>query len=141
MEKRRVYNERKYDIGLVMQNGVERVVHPGSFVLLDQDEIEYAASIAPALFEGEKQLRLEDRSLSVKLGFVQSEHDETLSHEFIRKKLVARNPVIKAWLDSVTEPYLLDVIYDVAVTMDLPASKLLLLRERMPEKEFIATEE
>ena len=36
-----------------------------------------------------------------------------------------------------TEPYLLDAIYDVAAEMDLPASKLQLLKERMPEREFI----
>ena len=64
MEKIRVYNERKYSIGLLLQSGVECVIRPGSFALLSQDEIEYLASIAPSLFEGEKQLRLEDRALA-----------------------------------------------------------------------------
>ena len=61
--------------------------------------------------------------------------------EAIRKKLSLRNPQVKAWLDDIKEPYLLDAIFDVAMTMDLPASKLQLLQERMPEKEFIKTEE
>ena len=65
MEKTRVYNERKYDVGLLLQNGSERVIHAGSFALLARDEIEYLASIAPSLFENEKQLRLEDRGMAV----------------------------------------------------------------------------
>lgn len=140
MEKVRVYNERKYSIGLLLQNGAERIVHPGSFALLARDEIEYLSSIAPALFDGEKQLRLEDRALAVQLGFVSSEQAETLDAEAIRKHLSQRVPQVKAWLDGIKEAYLLDAICDVAVEMDLPASKLQLLKERMPEREFIREE-
>lgn len=56
----------------------------------------------------------------------------------IRKCLAQRVPQVKAWLDGIQEAYLLDVIGDVAAEMDLPASKLQLLQERMPEREFIA---
>ena len=90
MEKTRVYNQRKYAVGLILQNGAERVVHPGSFILLSRDEIEYLASIAPALFDGEKQLRLEDRALAAQLGFVDDAQAETLDAEAIRKKLNQR---------------------------------------------------
>ena len=58
MEKTRVYNPRKYDIGLLLQNGSERVIHAGSFALLSRDDIEYLISIAPALFENEKLMTL-----------------------------------------------------------------------------------
>ena len=40
LEKTRVYNPRKYDIGLLLQNGSERVIHAGSFALLSRDDIE-----------------------------------------------------------------------------------------------------
>lgn len=137
MDKTRVYNQRKYSIGLILQNGAERVIHPGSFALLARDEIEYLASIAPSLFDGEKQLRLEDRALAAQLGFVDEAQAETLDAEAIRKRLSQRVPQVRVWLEGVTEPYLLDAIYDVAAEMDLPASKLQLLKERMPEREFI----
>ena len=42
MDKIRVYNPRKYDIGLVLQSGMERVIHPGSFTPMARDDIEYA---------------------------------------------------------------------------------------------------
>ena len=137
MDKTRVYNQRKYSIGLILQNGAERVIHPGSFALLARDEIEYLASIAPSLFDGEKQLRLEDRALAAQLGFVDDAQAETLDAEAIRKRLSQRVPQVRVWLEGVTEPYLLDAICDVAAEMDLPASKLQLLKERMPEREFI----
>lgn len=47
---------------------------------------------------------------------------------------------VKAWLDGIHEAYLLDAICDVAAQMDLPASKLQLLQERMPEREFLKSE-
>lgn len=140
MDKTRVYNQRKYSIGLVLQNGLEYTIKPGSFALLTCDEIEYLASIAPALFEGEKQLRLEDRALATQLGFVECAQAESLDAEAIRKHLSQRAPQVKAWLDGVREPYLLDAICDVAAEMDLPASKLQLLKERMPNREFIREE-
>lgn len=140
MEKTRVYNQRKYDVGMILQNGAERVVHPGSFILLSRDEIEYLASIAPALFDGEKQLRLEDRALAAQLGFVDDAQAETLDADVIRKKLNQRAPQLRAWPDGISEPYLLDAICDVAAEMDLPASKLQLLQERMPGREFLHAE-
>lgn len=108
--------------------------------MLTRDEIEYLASIAPTLFEGEKQLRLEDRALATQLGFVEGAQVESLDAEAIRKHLSQRVPQVKAWLDGIREPYLLDAICDVAAEMDLPASKLQLLKERMPNREFIREE-
>lgn len=140
MEKIRVYNPRKYAIGVILQNGTERSILPGSFALLSKDDIEYLASIAPALFEGEKQLRLDDRNLAVDLGFIESVDQPVLDDEEIRKNLGQRVSSVKAWLAGIHEAYLLDAICDVAATMDLPASKLQLLQERMPEREFLKTE-
>lgn len=135
--KIRVYNDRKYPIGLILPNGLERVVHAQSYTLLSREEIEYAASNAPRLFEGERQLRLEDRGLSQQMGFIESAEQPVLDDAEIRKKLNLRASQMKGWLDSVTEDYLLDAIFDVAMAMDLPASKLQILRERMPDKEWL----
>ena len=63
-----------------------------------------------------------------------------LDAETIQKKLGLRVGQLKAWLDGVSEPYLLDAICDVAAEMDLPASKLQLLQERMPGREFLHAE-
>lgn len=140
MEKIRVYNPRKFAVGVTLQNGAERAVMPGSFAMLSRDEIEYLASIAPSLFEGEKVLRLEDRELALQLGFIDTPAQPTLDADEIRRKLGQRVPQLKAWLNTVQEAYLLDAICDVAAEMDLPASKLQLLQERMPHREFLSVE-
>ena len=84
MEKIKVYNARKYAIGLILQNGAERVILPGSFALLTRDDIEYAGAIAPQLFVGEKQLYLEDRQLAAQLGFIDDPAVPRMDAEEIR---------------------------------------------------------
>lgn len=140
MEKIRVYNPRKFAIGVILQNGAERAILPGSFALLSKDDIEYLASIAPALFEDENLLQIEDRTVAVDLGFIDSLEKPVLDADEIRRCLGQRISQVKAWLEGIEEEYLLDTICDVAAEMDLPASKLQLLKERMPEREFLAKE-
>ena len=139
-DKMKVYNDRKYPVGLILQNGLERIVHSAGYTLLSRDEIEFVASNAPRLFEGERQLRLEDRETAAQMGFIESAEIPVMNDEEIRKRLSLRTNQLTTWLDGVSEPYLLDAIYDVAMTMDLPASKLQLLQERMPDREFIRAE-
>ena len=140
MEKIRVYNPLKFNIGLILANGTERTVLAGSYTLLTKEDIEYLASIAPKLFMGEKQLRLEDRELAVELGFIESVDQPVLNEEEIRKNLSQRVSHVKTWLDGIEEPFIIDIICDVAAQMDLPASKLQLLQERMPSREFLTAE-
>ncbi|MBQ3478414.1 MAG: hypothetical protein IJH25_09595 [Clostridia bacterium] len=140
MDNFRVYNARKYAIGLILQNGVERVILPGSFALLTRNDIEYAGAVAPDLFVGEKQLYLEDRKLAFQLGFIDDPESPMLNADEIKKKLVLRPAQLKTWLDTIQEAYLLDTICDVAATMDLPASKLQLLQDRLPARDFLKTE-
>lgn len=139
MERYRVYNDRQYNIGLLLPNGTERVVSPGAYTLMTKEEIEHMTGIAPGLFAGEKQLRLEDRKLAVELGFVLSEDVAVFDAAFIRKQLGFGAAKVKAWLETVTEPYLLEEVLAVVRTMDLPASKLQVIQERVPGQALIQT--
>lgn len=141
MEKIRVINDRRYDIGLRLQNGTERVVKAGSYTLLPSEEIEYIASQAPGIFRDERQLRLEDRELALNLGFIQNTSAPVFDETEIRKQLSGRTQQIRAWLETIEKPYLLDEVYTVAMTMDLPASKLQLLQEKMPDREMVQAAE
>lgn len=142
MEQRiRVYNDRKYDIGLLLQNGMERVVKPGSYTLLSREEIEHLAAIAPGMFFGENQLRLENRALAVELGFILDESVPVFGPDLIRKHLSGSAAKLKQWLDGITDPPLLEEVYEVARGMDLPASKLQVLQDRLPGKTLIEPKE
>lgn len=123
MESIRVYNDRKYDIGLILQNGREQVIKHGSFVNMPVDEVEYQISVAPGLFEGEKQLRLSERGLAAELRLVEDVAQPVFDEAYIREQLNQRPNQLAKWLDGIRESYLLDMVYDVASGMDLPASK------------------
>lgn len=140
MERIKVINARAYDIGLMLPNGTERVAHAGSYTLLTRDELDHLVSVAPSLFIGEKQLRLEDRKLAVELGFAKSEDAPVFGEAEIRKQLAQKPQALKAWLDGIQEPYLLDEVFRVAQGMDLPATKLQIIQERFPGRPLVSAE-
>jgi len=137
LDRIKVCNDRRYDIGVRLSNNTERVIPAGGFALLPKEEVEYLFSIAPKLFAGERQLRLEDRKLAVEFGFIQDEAAPLFGDAEIRKQLAGRVAAMKKWLDGITEPFLLDEIFTVARAMDLPASKLQVLQEKFPDRLLI----
>lgn len=137
----RITNVRKFNVGVKLQNGIEYNIKPGGFITLSRTDVEYIASIAPELFREEKILRLDDREVSVENGFIGSVEEEPLDEEQIRKRLAMPVKKMATWLEGVTEPYLLDAVYDVARTMDLPAGKLRALQAKMPDRDILETED
>ena len=61
-----------------------------------------------------------------------------VTDEDIRKKLAGTAKSIEKWLDEITEPYILDRIFDVAKDMNLNMSKIKVLQSKMPEKDFLS---
>lgn len=74
----------------------------------------------------------------MEMGFILDEHVPVFGEADIRKHLSGSASKLKAWLEGITEPYLLEEIVAVALTMDLPASKLQVLQDRCPGKSFVA---
>ena len=140
MDRIKIINDRRYDIGIRLPNNTERVIKSGGYTLLTRDELEFVISLAPGLFNGEKQLRLEERPVALELGLIKDENMPLFNEAEIKKQLSARLSVMKAWLDGITEPYLLSEVFDVAKKMDLPASKLQALQEKFPDRALIQPE-
>ena len=63
-----------------------------------------------------------------------------VSDEEISKKLGGTAKKLDEWLKTITEGYVLERIYDKAITMNLPASKLRVLQDRMPGRNFLVGE-
>lgn len=122
-DKVRVVNQTRYDIGVRLMNGIERNIHGGSFIVLDRDDVEYVMSIAPKLFAAPSQLLVKDDELLQTLGVAESEKEATVDREEIRKKISGSAKNLKAWLDTVEAPFVLDIVFQLAKEMDLPASK------------------
>lgn len=55
------------------------------------------ASIAPGLFDRERQLRLDDRELAVELGFIEAEDNKPLDDDMIRKNLGLSPAKLRQW--------------------------------------------
>jgi hypothetical protein len=55
----------------------------------------------------------------------------------IRKKLSMSAKKISEWLDTIEVDHVLGHVYEVAMTMDLPKTKLAALKAKMPDNEFI----
>lgn len=68
--------------------------------------------------------------------------DETMpihmNDDQIMAQLKMSTNKIKAWIETIEDAAELHSIYEVAKSMDLPASKLKLLASYMPEKDFLA---
>lgn len=89
------------------------------------------------MFEGERQLQLGDRDLAVELGFIKGPENKPLDEAEIRKQLGQSATKLRQWLDGIDEPYLLDAVFEIAMTMELSSSKLKALQEKMPDREFL----
>ena len=122
-DKVRVLNQTSYDIGLKLMNGAERNIHGGSFIVLSRDDVEYVMGLAPKLFVAPCQLLVQDDELLQDFGVAEKVDEVKIDREEIGRKLAGSLKSMKAWLETVDAPFVLDIIRQVADGMDLPASK------------------
>ena len=135
MEEKRakVTNCTKYAIGVRLINGIERNFPAGSSLRLPKEDIEYIMSIAPSLFA----VRVEDEELNELAGIDLSVENLTTDEAVIEKKLKGPIGAMKTWIEPITQKHMLEAIYQVAKKLDLPVSKMKILKEKMPEHYFL----
>ena len=129
----KVKNLTGYSIGLRLINGIERNIAPGTIIYIPRDDLEYNISIARSLFEAPKQLEIEDQETNEAAGLSYGEEDVVCGDEEIAKKLKGGNAALKKWISEISQPHILEKIYHMANELDLPVSKMKILKEKMPE--------
>ena len=132
-------NPQKFDVGIVTLEKPQGVsVKAGSFVVVNQNELNYLASICTLLQDGILMVD-EDHAdgFMQQLGVDPATDTHFMKDEDIKKKLGGTVKKMKEWLETVAAGHVLERIYDIAVTMNLSADKLKVLAEKMPDKEFI----
>lgn len=132
-ERVRITNMAKHDIGLVNQTGIEYNIKAGMFITLGKDDAEYMVAMARKSFENGK-LVLGDRELAADLGLTTPDELNPNSEEAVRKALGGNAKVLKKYVEGIQEESLIEVIWEVANQMDLPASKMAVLKEAFPQK-------
>ena len=137
-EKIKLWNPQKFDVGIVTpENKLGINIQAGSFALVSEDDIAYLATISDVFRKG--ILKVEEKNLDVMqgVGIDQQNDPHFISNEEIQKKLSGTTKKIKEWLGTIDEAYILDRVYDIAMGMNLSLDKIKILKEKMPNKEFI----
>ncbi len=137
-EKIKVYNPQKFDVGVALLDkplGIN--IKAGSFVKMTEDDVSYITSISTLFQRGILRVEEASEDIVASAGIDAKTDPNFIDDEDIRKKLNLSAKKIEEWLDTVTEEYVLDRIYDVAKDMNLNVSKIKVLQEKMPERNFM----
>ena len=130
----RLWNKQKFDIGVVLADnpvGIN-IVH-GKFQMVSEDDLYFISANCDFLQRGLLEVEEKNAALMEEVGVVST----AVSDEDIQKNLSGSAKKLGEWIAPITDPIVLDRIYDLAMQMDLSAAKLKMLREKMPEREFI----
>ena len=139
----RVTNKCRYDIGVKLSGGQEVVITPGSFQLLTADDIAYIESICSCdrFFSKRMLVPYDQNGKEVpmdQLGmYIEEDSAPHLDDVGIAAMLKQSVKKVEAWIKDIEDPSELHAILAVAQEMDLPASKLKILNEKMPEKDLL----
>lgn len=133
MERVRITNETRYNIGLVSQSKIEYNIRPHAFITLNRDDAEYMIARVPSLFQ-EGKLRVDNEELAQDMGIIAPGDVSPWSEDAVRKILSGKVAAISEWAKNITDNSIAEVVYDVAMQMDLSASKMRVLKEVWPEK-------
>lgn len=138
----RVCNRCKYDIGVITIAGLPINIPAGSMQLLTVNDIIYIESscnnkkffaakmLVPVNLEG-VEVPLEE------IGLYSDEQQERVDDEEITAMLKQSPKKIEAWLNGIEDETELHSVYMVAKDMDLPMSKLKVLKSFMPNKDWL----
>jgi len=94
-------------------------------------------ALAPKLFATPThagELRIDDEELANNLSLVAPGDPSPADDVVVRKALGGNNASLKKYLATVKEPYLIEAVCTMAKEMDLPTSKMKLIKEAFPNK-------
>jgi hypothetical protein len=139
-EKMRLNNPNKFAVGIITpekEYGVN--ILPGAFTMVTQDEVDYIMATSTLLQNGVLQLAGEkQKELAATMGIEMENNANFMSDEDIKKKLSVNANQLKKWLDTVdAEPYVLNRIAEIASGMNLSMNKIQVLKDKIPDFEFI----
>lgn len=133
----RVRNMTPYDIGVMTQNGLGYNIKAKLFVMLNREDVEYIMAIAPKLFAQPAQLVVEDEELTQAVG-IESVKEAAYTDADIDKVLKGSVAKLKTFVeDNKKNLHVLEMLCQASSDMDLPVSKVKVLQEAMPQRDFM----
>lgn len=138
MGKFKVFNNNKFDIGVLLLNQPFTAnVRAGSFILMDDDDVAYNISMNTLFQRGLLRIDSKDSEALINNGIDVNENVNFCNDDDIRKVLAGSQKKLEEWLDNVNEGYILDRVYDIALESNLSLNKLKVLQKKMPDRDFI----
>ena len=139
-ERIRLKNPQKFNVGIVTPDKPYGInIAPGAFTIVNQDELDYLMGSSTLLQKGVLQIEGEKQEEVIEnLGINKENNANFMSDEDIKKKLSGNANQLKKWLDNIeAEPYVLDKIAEIASGMNLSMNKIQILKEKIPNFEFL----
>ena len=141
-----VHNKCKHDIGVTKASGMHITIKAGSFQLLSEaDILIIEGSCGEKKFFASRMLVIVDPDTKKEIGlemlgvWVDPDEPKHLSDDEITAMLKKPVKQVETWLENMNDPAELHAVYLVAKKMDLPKSKLTILSDKMPQKDWLDT--
>lgn len=139
-ERIRLRNPQKFNVGIVTPDKpYGQNIAPGGFTICNQDEIDYLMGNSTLLSKGVLVVEGEKKEEVLEAMGVDKENNANfMSDEDIKKKLGMNANQLKKWLDKANaEPYVMQKIAEIASEMNLSMNKIQVLKDKIPNFEFI----
>lgn len=139
----RVENRCNYDIGVTLTTGQAPNIRRGSFLPLSVNEILFIESNARRRrpFSSGELVAVtddgKDLTLSELGGYEDTYSTKHYSNDEITANLKKSAKQVAEWLKDIEDPVELHAICEVAKAMDLPSSKLRILKEKCPATDLL----
>lgn len=130
----RLWNKQKFDIGVVLSDNPAGInIGHGKFQMVSEDDLYFISATCDVLQRGLLEVEENKAQVLEDAGVI----SVAVKDDDIKKYLNGTAKKLGEWMADIADPIVLDKIYDVAMGMDLTAAKLKILREKMPDREFI----
>ena len=141
-----VYNTANFDIGITLSSNQQRVIRAGTLLPMSIDDILYIESNCRAKPFSSKRLSIKTKDgKELTLEDIGGYTDPYAEKHFDADEIVANlnksAKHIAAWLKEITDPVELDAIGEMAIKMDLSASKLKVIQAKVPNKDMLEPDE
>ena len=141
MKMFRVYNRCNYDIGVTLSSGQQPVIRHDSFLPMTVNDILYFESISRKKpFSSKRLVAVSDDGKELTLealgGYTDTYAEMHYDTEAISANLKKSAKQIEKWLEDINDPIEIHGIIKVAKELDLPQSKMKILRDKAPNTDL-----
>lgn len=134
----RVRNNNPFNIGVKLSDGREQNIPARSYIPMKEDDIAYISAQSALFSKGYLRIdnEQEEERVLEDIGVVKQENSNFMSDEEITKHLKGSIPHLKKWTGELTDMVLIDRVVRIAKELDLPMSKMSIIKEQLDSNEM-----